>query len=89
MRETARLVCSRCGKTIKVRSIPAAVPRAAGAVIGRCLPMVKDTAAMFRWFDTRPLRRRCHPSGPAVRPFPTAEDAIDRLTAELRTPRRT
>ena len=79
---------SRAGKKIKVWAVPAAVARAAGAVAGRFMPLIKDMAAMFRWFETGRYvadpRRQEQLFGPA----PTAEDAIARLTAELGVPRR-
>ncbi|MFI6691368.1 SDR family oxidoreductase [Streptomyces sp. NPDC050433] len=83
VREAAGLIGGRSGRTIKVRSVPPAVTRAAGAVVGPFVPAVKDMAAMFRWFDTgryvADTRRQTELFGPA----PTAEDAIARLTAEL------
>ncbi|MFJ9590994.1 SDR family oxidoreductase [Streptomyces acidicola] len=87
MREATRLISDRTGRTIKVRAVPPAITRAAGAVVGRFVPMVKDMAAMFGWFDTgryvADTTRQTQLFGPA----PTAEDAISRLTAELHTPR--
>lgn len=52
MREVADLMGSRAGKKIKVWAVPSAVARAAGAVAGRFMPLIKDMASMFRWFDT-------------------------------------
>lgn len=53
MREVADVMGSRAGKKIKVWAwaVPSAVARAAGAVAGRFMPLIKDTAAMFRWFE--------------------------------------
>ena len=83
MREMADLMGNRAGKKIKVWAVPSAVTRAAGAVAGRFMPMVKDMAAMFGWFDTGRYvadpRRQEQLFGPA----PTAEDALARLTDEL------
>ncbi|MFF7638979.1 hypothetical protein [Streptomyces canus] len=52
MREMADLMSNRAGKKIKVRAVPSVVARAAGAVAGRSMPLVKDMAAMFGWFDS-------------------------------------
>ncbi|WP_371657733.1 SDR family oxidoreductase [Streptomyces sp. NBC_00280] len=83
MREMADLMGHRAGKKIKVRAVPSAVVRAAGAVVGRFNPVVKDMAAMFGWFDTgryvADTRRQEELFGPA----PTAEDTIARYTDEL------
>ncbi|WP_237102507.1 hypothetical protein [Nonomuraea sp. MG754425] len=53
---------------------------------GSFLPMVKDMAAMFAWFDSgryvADTRRQAQLFGPP----PSAEDAITRLAAELRNP---
>ncbi|MFJ1732965.1 SDR family oxidoreductase [Streptomyces sp. NPDC088254] len=86
MREVARLLGSRAGKPIKVRAVPSAVVQVAGALVGPFKPIVKDMAAMFRWFDTgryvADTTRQTQMFGPA----PTAEDTIGRLAAELRAP---
>jgi uncharacterized protein YbjT (DUF2867 family) len=88
MREMADLMGSRTGKKIKVWAIPSTVARAAGAVAGRFMPLIKDMAAMFGWIDSgryvADTTRQTQLFGPA----PTAEDAIARLTAELGVPRR-
>lgn len=85
MREMADLMGNRAGTKIKVWAVPSAVARAAGAVTGRFMPLVKDLAAMFRWFETGRYvadpRRQEQLFGPA----PTAEDALVRYTDELRT----
>lgn len=66
-------------------TVPSVVARAAGAVAGRFMPLVKDMAAMFSWFDSGRYvadpRRQEQLFGPA----PTAEDALGRYTDELRT----
>lgn len=84
MREVARLLADRDGKPIKVRAVPSAVVRTAGALVGPFKPIVKDMAAMFRWFDTgryvADTTRQTQLFGTA----PTAEDTIARLASELR-----
>ncbi|WAU82331.1 SDR family oxidoreductase [Streptomyces sp. Qhu-G9] len=85
MREVAEVMGSRAGKKIKVWAVPSAVARAAGAVTVRFMPLIKDLAAMFRWFETGRYvadpRRQEQLFGPA----PTAEEALARYTDELRT----
>ncbi|WP_210571045.1 SDR family oxidoreductase [Streptomyces sp. GESEQ-4] len=85
MREVADLMGRRAGRKIKVWAVPSIVVRAAGAVVGRFNPVVKDMAAMFGWFDTGRYvadpRRQEQLFGPA----PTAEDALARYTDELGT----
>ncbi|MDL5205972.1 SDR family oxidoreductase [Streptomyces sp. ALI-76-A] len=85
MREVAHLMGRRAGKKIKVWAVPSIVVRAAGAVVGRFNPVVKDMAAMFGWFDTGRYvadpRRQEQLFGPA----PTAEDALARYTDQLAT----
>jgi uncharacterized protein YbjT (DUF2867 family) len=87
MREVADLMGSQAGEKIKVWAVPSVVVRAAGAVVGRFNPVVKDMAAMFGWFDTGRYvadpRRQQQLFGPA----PTAEDALARYTDELGTAR--
>ncbi|WP_181140722.1 hypothetical protein [Streptomyces sp. Ru62] len=60
--------------------------RQAGSLIaGRFMPLVKDMAAMFGWFDTG--RYVADPRRPQqlFGPVPTAEDALARYTDELGT----
>ncbi len=47
MREVADVMGSRAGKKIKVWAVPSAAARAAGAVAGPFMPLIKDMAAMF------------------------------------------
>jgi uncharacterized protein YbjT (DUF2867 family) len=69
---------------IRVRSVPAGLINAAGAVVGRFNPMVKDLAEMVRWFETGryvadPSRQR-----QVFGQVSTAEDSIARLIGSLR-----
>ncbi|MFD3622239.1 hypothetical protein ACFWWT_45215 [Streptomyces sp. NPDC058676] len=81
----ADLMGSRAGKKIKVWAVPSAVVRAAGAVLGRFMPLVKDMAAMFGWFDTGRYVAGPRRQEQLLGPVPTAEDALARYTDELRT----
>ncbi|WLW50364.1 SDR family oxidoreductase [Streptomyces sp. YU58] len=87
MREMADLMGSRAGRKIKVWAIPSVVIRAAGAVVGRFNPLIKDMAAMFGWFDTGRYVADPHRQEQLFGPVPTAEDALTRYTDELTTAR--
>jgi len=68
---------------IRVRTIPAGVINAAGAVVGRFSSTVNDMAAMMRWFQTGryvadPSRQR-----EVFGQLPTPEEAIARLLGSL------
>jgi uncharacterized protein YbjT (DUF2867 family) len=88
MREVADVMGGRAGKKIKVWAVPSAVARAAGTVAGRFMPLIKDMAAMFRWFETGRYVADPRRQEQLFGPVPTAEDAIARFTAELGVPRR-
>jgi uncharacterized protein YbjT (DUF2867 family) len=83
MREMADLMGSRAGKKIKVWAVPSLVTRAAGTVTGPFMPIVKDMAAMFGWFDRGRYVADTRRQEQLFGPVPTAEDALARLTDEL------
>jgi uncharacterized protein YbjT (DUF2867 family) len=87
LREIAEQIGGLTDTTIKVRAVPGGVARAAGATVGRFMPIVQDMAAMFRWFETGRYvadpRRQEQLFGPA----PKAEEALAQLTDELRATR--
>jgi len=85
MREMADLMGSRAGKKIKVWATPSTVARAAGAVAGRFMRLIKDMAAMFRWFETGRYVADPRRQEQLFGPVPTAEEALARFTDELRT----
>ncbi|MFD9396588.1 SDR family oxidoreductase [Streptomyces sp. NPDC060000] len=85
MREVADVMGSRAGKKIKVWVVPSAVARAAGVVAGRFMPLVKDMAAMFRWFETGRYVADPRRQEQLFGPVPTAEESLARFTDELRT----
>jgi hypothetical protein len=81
--EIAQISSRLLGQQIRVRTIPAGLIYTAGAVAGRFNPMVKDMAAMTRWFQAgryvaEPSRQR-----EVFGQVPTAEDAIARLVRSL------
>jgi uncharacterized protein YbjT (DUF2867 family) len=85
MREVADLMGQRAGRKIRVWAVPSVVVRAAGAVVGRFNPVVKDMAAMFGWFDTGRYVADPRRQEQLFGPVPTAEDVLARFTDELRT----
>jgi uncharacterized protein YbjT (DUF2867 family) len=83
MQEVAQISGRLLGQQIRVRTIPAGLINAAGAVVGRFNPMVKDLTAMTRWFQTGqyvadPSRQR-----EVFGQVPSAEDAIARFVRSL------
>ncbi|WP_328500455.1 hypothetical protein OG828_06795 [Streptomyces sp. NBC_00457] len=87
MREVADLMGRRAGKKIKVWAVPSTVARAAGAVAGRFMPLLKDMAAMFSWFDSGRYVADTRRQEQLFGPVPTAEDVLSRYTDELGTAR--
>ncbi|MFI8073635.1 SDR family oxidoreductase [Streptomyces sp. NPDC086033] len=84
MREMADLMGKRAGRKIKVWAVPSVVVRAAGSVVGRFNPVVKDMAAMFGWFDTGRYVADTRRQEQLFGPVPTADDTLARYTDELR-----
>ena len=86
MQDVAEIAARLTGKPIKVRSIPMPVLKAAGLVVGRFNPMVKDLAAMIAWFQSgryvADTRRQAEVFGPP----PSAEDAVRRFIGILGHP---
>jgi uncharacterized protein YbjT (DUF2867 family) len=83
MQEIAQISSRFLGQQIRLRSIPAGLIGAAGTVVGRFSPLIKDMTAMMRWFQTGryvadPTRQR-----EVFGQVPTAEDAIARLIRSL------
>ena len=86
MQDIAQISGRLLGQQIRVWSIPAGLINAAGSVVGRFIPMVKDLTAMMRWFQTGqyvadPTRQR-----EVFGQVPTAEDAITRFVRSLGHP---
>jgi uncharacterized protein YbjT (DUF2867 family) len=83
MQEIAQISGRLLGQEIRVRTIPAGLINAVAAVVGPFSPMVKDTDAMLRWFQTGgyvadPTRQR-----EVFGQVPTAEDAISKFVGSL------
>jgi uncharacterized protein YbjT (DUF2867 family) len=83
MQRIAEISGRLLGEEVRLRSVPAVVTNLAGAVVGPFNPMMKDMAAMLRWFETgryvaNPTRQR-----EVFGEVPTAEDAVARLLGSL------
>jgi uncharacterized protein YbjT (DUF2867 family) len=83
MQDIAQISGQLLTQQIRVRTIPAGVINAAGAVVGRFSSTVNDMAAMMRWFQTGryvadPSRQR-----EVFGRLPTPEEAIARLLGSL------
>ncbi len=83
IRQVADLLSKTSGTAIKVRAIPPALTRVAGTLIGPFVPMVKDMAAMFRWFDSGNYVADPTRQAELFGPPPNPEDAVARLTWQL------
>jgi hypothetical protein len=71
----------------KVRAVPGGIARAAGAAVGRFMPIVQDMVAMFRWFDTGRYVADPRRQGQLFGSTSTAEEALARLIGEPRAAR--
>jgi uncharacterized protein YbjT (DUF2867 family) len=83
IQEIAQISGRLLGQQIRTRTIPSGLINTVDAVVGRFNPMVRDLAAMIRWFQTgryvaEPTRQR-----EVFGRVPTAEDAITRLLRSL------
>jgi uncharacterized protein YbjT (DUF2867 family) len=83
MREIAQISGRLLSEHIRVVTIPAGLINAAGAIVGRFNPMVKDLTAMMRWFHTGRYVADTTRQREVFGQVPTAEDAIARLLQSL------
>jgi uncharacterized protein YbjT (DUF2867 family) len=83
MQEIAQISGRLLGQRIRVVTMPAGLINAAGAAVGRFNPMVKDLAAMIRWFQTGRYVADPSRQSQVFGRVPTAEDAIARLVGSL------
>lgn len=83
MRDIADISERLLDKRIKVRSLPAGVVNAAGTVVGRFNPMVKDLSAMMSWFQTGRYVADTSRQSEVFGPVPSAEEAIAKLLRNL------
>ena len=83
MQEVAGISGRLLGKRIRVRTVPAGLLHAAGTVLGRVNPLVKDMAAMTDWFQTGRYVADTTRQRAVFGAVPTAEDAVARLVTGL------
>ncbi|WP_320537273.1 SDR family oxidoreductase [Pseudarthrobacter sp. IC2-21] len=83
MQEIADIAGRLTGKTIRVRSVPAGLLRAAGTVLAPVNPMAKDMEAMIDWFQTGRYVADTTLQQQFFGTPPTAEDAVRRLISDL------
>jgi len=83
MQEVADISSRLLGERIKVRAVPAPIIHTAGRVLGPVVPMVKDMAAMFDWFQTGRYVADTTRQAEVFGAVPTAEDAVARFITSL------
>jgi uncharacterized protein YbjT (DUF2867 family) len=83
MQDVAGIASALVGGTIKVRTVPAGLLHAVGAVAGRFMPAIKDLSAMFDWFQTGNYVADTSRQAEVFGAVPTAEDAIARFAESL------
>jgi uncharacterized protein YbjT (DUF2867 family) len=83
MQDVADIAGRLTGRTIRVRSIPNGLLRAAGAVLAPVNPMAKDLAVMIDWFQTGRYVADTTLQQQFFGVPPTAEDAVRRLVTGL------
>jgi uncharacterized protein YbjT (DUF2867 family) len=83
MQDVADIAGRLTGKTIRVRSVPTGLMRAAGTVLRPVNPMVKDLAAMIDWFQTGRYVADTTLQQQFFGAPPTAEEAVRRLVSGL------
>lgn len=86
MQAVADIAGRLTGREIKVRSVPAAVLKAAGFLMGPVSPMARDMSTMISWFQTGRYVADTSRQREVFGPPPTAEDAIRRLIGILGHP---
>jgi uncharacterized protein YbjT (DUF2867 family) len=83
MQDVADIAGRLTGRTIRVRSIPNGLLRAAGAVLAPVNPMAKDLAVMIDWFQTGRYVADTTLQQQFFGVPPTAENAVRRLVTGL------
>jgi uncharacterized protein YbjT (DUF2867 family) len=79
MQEIAQISGQLLGQQIRVRTIPTGLINTAAAMVSRFSPMVKDMAAMTRWFQTGRYVADTARQREVFGQVPTAEQAISQL----------
>ncbi len=83
MQDIAQIAGDQLGERIRVRTIPGGLISGVATVLGPVNPMVKDIAAMLKWFETGNYVADTSRQGEVFGQVPTAEDAIARFVRSL------
>lgn len=83
MQDIADIASTFAGEQVRVRSIPAGIVHALGAVMGPFVPMVKDMSSMLAWFETGKYVADTSRQAEVFGPAPTAENAVARFARSL------
>jgi uncharacterized protein YbjT (DUF2867 family) len=83
MQDVADIATPIAGERVRLRAVPTGALRAAGAVLGSFVPLLKDMAAMVDWFDRGKYVADTTKQAKVFGPPPTAEDAIARFAESL------
>lgn len=83
MQDIADICSTIAGEHVSVRSVPTALVRALGTVMGPFAPMVKDMSSMLAWFETGKYVADTSRQAEVFGPVPTAEDAVARFARSL------
>ncbi|GAA5191690.1 NAD(P)H-binding protein [Arthrobacter gyeryongensis] len=83
MQDIADLASTFAGEQVRVRSMPAGLVHALGALMGPFVPMVKDVSSMLAWFETGKYVADTSRQAEVFGPVPTAENAVARFARSL------
>lgn len=83
MQDIADLASTFAGEQVRVRSMPAGLVHALGALMGPFVPMVKDMSSMLAWFETGKYVADTSRQAEVFGPVPTAENAVARFARSL------
>lgn len=83
MQDIADLASTFAGEQVRVRSMPAGLVHALGALMGPFVPMVKDMNSMLAWFETGKYVADTSRQAEVFGPPPTAENAVARFARSL------
>lgn len=83
VQDIADIASTFAGEQVRVRSMPAGLVHALGALMGPFVPMVKDMSSMLAWFETGKYVADTSRQAEVFGPVPTAENAVARFARSL------
>ena len=83
MQDIAQITGDQLGERIRIRTIPGGLISGVATVLGPVNPMLKDIAAMLKWFETGNYVADTSRQGEVFGRVPTAEDAIASFVRSL------